>query len=506
MARRPNGQFPTVPAFAQRSGAQRSGAQRSAAQRSAAQRSAAPASRWPRATTTRIALIVFVALVLCFAIILGFIARVTQRQLDADAHALVIAERDTVLEVFDRDGSSGARAVIDAELRVPGPLAMLLIGPANAAIANQALAGNLKRWPIGLATDDRFHKVDLTRGDHMAAEPFAVTGTMLPGGYRLLVGRSLEEEERLTGTLATSLIAAIGLALVMASGISIVLTRIIAARVQRIADVAAAVAAGDLGRRVDVPASGSVDAFDSLGVALNTMLARIESLLDELRSITDGLAHDLRSPLTRMKARIDRLVRFDAEAPDSTAIAAIGIEADALLAMLDNSLEISRLEAGIGRDAFQQLDLAALVNDMAEMYEPLADDNGVKLTALAALPVPVLAHRELLGRALSNLIDNALRYGASGGSIELTAAPTVVGARLIVADSGPGISTDSRDEALRRFGRLDSARSSSGAGLGLSLAVSIAHLHGGTLRLEANHPGLRVIIDLPGGSEKGSNT
>ncbi len=463
-------------------------------------------SRWPRATTTRIALIVFVALVVSFAVILGFIARVTQRQLDSDAHALVIAERDTVLEVFDRDGSGGARAVIDAELRVPGPLAMLLSGPANGTIANQALAGNLKRWPIGLATDDRFHRVDLVRNGRMSAEPFAVTGTVLPGGYRLLVGRSLEEEERLTGTLTTSLVAAIGLALAMASGISIVLTRIIATRVQRIADVAGAVAAGDLGRRVDVPATGDIDAFDSLGVALNAMLARIESLLDELRSITDGLAHDLRSPLTRMKARIDRLVRFGAETPHGAAIAAIGSEADALLSMLDNSLEISRLEAGIGRDAFQQLDLAALVTDMAEMYEPLAEDNGVELTALAALPVPVLAHRELLGRALSNLIDNALRYGASGGSIEISAAPTVGGARLIVADRGPGITAESRDEALRRFGRLDSARSSSGAGLGLSLAASIAHLHGGTLRLEANHPGLCVIIDLPAGIESGSNT
>jgi signal transduction histidine kinase len=465
-------------------------------------------SRWPRATTTRIALIVFVALVASGAVILGFIARVTQRQLDADAHALIIAERDTVLEVFDRDGSSSARAVINAELRVPGPLAMLLSGPAStpgasgiAPLAEQPIAGNLKRWPIGLATDDRFHDVDLVRDGRMSAEPFAVTGTALPGGYRLLVGRSLEEEERLTSTLTTSLVAAVGLALAMAVGISIVLTRIIADRIQRIADVAGAVAAGDLGRRVDVPTSGSTDAFDSLGVALNAMLARIESLLDELRSITDGLAHDLRSPLTRMKARIDRLARSDSETTDSSAIAAIGTEADALLAMLDNSLEISRLEAGIGRDAFQRMDLAALVNDMAEMYEPLADENGVQLTALAALPVPVLAHRELLGRALSNLIDNALRYAASGGSIEISAAPTPGGVQLTVSDRGPGITAESREEALRRFGRLDTARSSSGAGLGLSLAASIAHLHGGTLSLEANHPGLRVVINLPGRTE-----
>ena len=178
-------------------------------------------------------------------------------------------------------------------------------------------------------------------------------------------------------------------------------------------------------------------------------------------------------------------------------IAGIGTEADTLLAMLDNSLEISRVEAGIGRDNFVIMDLAALVHDMVEMYEPLAEDNGVRLIALDATPVPVRAHRELLGRALSNLIDNALRYGAAGGSIEVTASPTANGAELIVADRGPGIARTSHDDALRRFGRLDAARSADGAGLGLSLAAAIARLHGGALTLGPNNPGLRVVIDLP---------
>jgi signal transduction histidine kinase len=456
---------------------------------------------WPRATTTRIALIVFVTLVISSAVILGFIARVTQGQLDADAHALIIAERNTILEVFDRDGPAGATAIIEAELRVHGPLVMLLTGPRGTS-PNALVAGNLDRWPLSVPRDNRFHRLDIARRDRPGAEPFATTATALPGGYRLLVGRSLAEERRLTDTLETSLVAAIGLALLLAFGISWVLTRIIAARVRDIAEVAAAVAGGDLSRRVEMPASQNPDAFDQLGTALNAMLARIEMLLDELRSVTDGLAHDLRSPLTRMKARIDRLARGLGEAGDdgaaSTAMAAIGQEADLLLAMLANSLEISRMEAGIGRDAFRPTNLAALVTDMGEMYEPLADENGVQLTILAPPTVPVPAHRELLSRALSNLIDNALRYGASGGSIEVEAVPTAAGVRLSVADRGPGIDAASRDEALRRFGRLDAARSSGGAGLGLSLAAAVARLHGGTLTLHANHPGLKVSLDLPG--------
>jgi signal transduction histidine kinase len=335
----------------------------------------------------------------------------------------------------------------------------------------------------------------LQRTGHESDEPFALTSTHLPGGWHLLVGRSLAEEERLTDTLTTSLVTAIGLALPLALGISLLVTRLIARRIQSIADVAARVAAGDLGSRVAVPDGKPLDAFDSLGLALNAMLARIEALLDELRAVTDGLAHDLRSPLTRMKARIDRLAR--APEPDLAELDAIGTEADALLAMLDNSLEISRLEAGIGREGFEPVDVATLVRDMAEMYEPLADESGVAIEIRAPRPVPVVAHRQLLSRALSNLIDNSLRYAASGGSIILEATPTPTGARLIVGDHGPGIVRFAREEALRRFGRLDQARSAGGAGLGLSLAAAIARMHGGTLILSGNDPGLKVTIDLP---------
>ena len=451
---------------------------------------------WLESTTARISLLVFFALILSSALLIGFIARVTQDQLDADARRLVTSERNAIVQMYKREGLGGASALIIAELRIPGSVAIMLDDPDGALVA-----GNIRVWPDGLAADDQVRRFDLMRDGAASAERFAVISTALPRGYRLLVGRSLEEEERLFATLKTSLVTAIGLALTLALGISFLLTRIVAERVQNIANVAGAVEAGDLSRRVVVTRHGAGDAFDSLGTALNTMLARIEALLDELRSITDGLAHDLRSPLTRMKARIDRLARANSDGSGAdtagTEIAGIGAEADALLTMLDNSLEISRAEAGIGRDNFVQMDLAALITDMVEMYEPLADDNGVRLTARVAAPVPVLAHRELLGRALSNLIDNALRYGASGGVIEVSARTLDDGVRLTVADRGPGIAKARREDALRRFGRLDAARSASGAGLGLSLAVAIARLHGGALTLRENSPGLKVSMTVP---------
>jgi signal transduction histidine kinase len=295
--------------------------------------------------------------------------------------------------------------------------------------------------------------------------------------------------------LNASLVAAIGLSLALAIGFSALITRVTARRIQAIADVTSAAAGGDLSQRVPVPGGEPRDAFDSLGISLNTMLAQIEALVEELRALTDGLAHDLRSPLTRMKARIDHLQR-SGDASEAE-LAAIGLEADTLLAMLENSLAISRAEAGMGRDQFVPTDLAALARQMVEMYEPLADDNGIKLTIDAPATVEVRANGALLSRALANLIDNALRYAPNGRTIDVAVQAVPAGALLRVADHGPGILPARRETALRRFGRLDSARSATGAGLGLSLAASIARLHGGTLTLGDNQPGLRVDIILP---------
>jgi signal transduction histidine kinase len=238
-----------------------------------------------------------------------------------------------------------------------------------------------------------------------------------------------------------------------------------------------------------------------MGQAFNVMLARVESVLDELRAVTDGLAHDLRSPLTRLKARIDKLQQ--GSVIDAADLEAVSTEAESLLGMLDTSLEITRAEAGIGRDRFEVVDLSQMVADLADMYGPLAEDAGVELAVQSGLTrVTALAHRQLLGRALANLIDNALRYGAIGKRIELAAERTDGGAQLVVGDHGPGIPTTQRREALRRFGRLDAARGRQGqrlqgAGLGLSLAAAVARLHGGTLTLADNKPGLQVAIDLP---------
>ncbi len=440
-----------------------------------------------RTTTVQIAVIVFAALLLTSALLLTFIGRLTQEQLYSDARTSVTRERDALVADIAREGLQASAQVIAAESNLPGTI-ILLTAPDGTIVG-----GNLAAWPDGLGARRGFANITVARPG--GNEPFGVATTTLADGHRLLLGRSLASEARLTQSLRTTLITAIGLALILALITSFILARLISARVQNIADVAGAVAAGDLGRRVDEPALGGGDAFDAMARALNAMLGRIEALIGEIRMVTDGLAHDLRSPLTRLKARIDRLARGEGDISED--VAAIGTEADALLAMLEASLELSRIEAGIGRDAFVMLDVAALVRDLAEMYEPLAEDNGVALRINAAGPLAVSGHRNLLSRALANLIDNALRYGNAGGIIEVAARATNEGTAISVSDRGPGIATVNHGEALRRFGRVDAARRAGGVGLGLSLAAAIARLHGGTLTLIDNRPGLKVVIDLP---------
>jgi signal transduction histidine kinase len=215
--------------------------------------------------------------------------------------------------------------------------------------------------------------------------------------------------------------------------------------------------------------------------------------------VTDSMAHDLRSPVSRMKARLEQGLGRTNDAGAQAAMADAIEEADSLNRLLDTALEISRAEAGIGRDQFTRFALHPTFEDMAEVYGPLAEDRGFAIAVDSSPGLDIFAHRELLVRALSNLVDNALKYAAGGSTIRIGArqfdSNTI---ELTVGDDGPGLTEEQMAEATRRFVRLDPARGGTGAGLGLSLVETIAHLHGGTMHLESNPPqGLLVRLTLP---------
>jgi signal transduction histidine kinase len=265
-------------------------------------------------------------------------------------------------------------------------------------------------------------------------------------------------------------------------------------RVRAIDDVAARIAAGDLSRRIET--RDTDEPFDRLGGSLNAMLARIEALVEELRLVTDGLAHDLRSPLMRIRVSLDRAVGELAGHPGRQAIKAISQEIEGMLRMTAGTLEISRTEAGIGRENFETFDLSALVSDLCEMYQPLAEEQGLSIAVEKPPALTYFGNRELIGQAVSNLIDNAIKYGASGGAVRIGAEDRDSSVQLWVADRGAGIPAARRDEAMRKYGRLDEARTSEGSGLGLALVRAVARLHGGDLLIEDNEPGLRAVIVL----------
>ena len=320
--------------------------------------------------------------------------------------------------------------------------------------------------------------------------------TIRPAGEQWLVtGRVLDDWERAQRTIERALLLAMLLAVVLGVAGGLVLTRYVSRRLDHIAGAVDAVAAGDLNRRVEAVGG---DAFDRLAHRINGMLDRIDRLMGELRVVTDSVAHDLRSPIARLRARAETALTAEDPAQRDAALSGLIPETDLVMRMLGVLLEISRTEAA-SRDAFARIAPAVLIEEIADLYEPVAEEAGLAFDVAVAEPppAPMPLHRELLSQAIANLIDNAMRHAASGGSIALGLAVEAGALRITVADRGPGIAVEDRAEALRRFGRLDTARSLPGAGLGLALVEAVARLHGGTLELAGNDPGLAATLVLP---------
>ena len=326
----------------------------------------------------------------------------------------------------------------------------------------------------------------------------------LPGGYRLIVGRDIEDRRELSRLILNTMLWGLGAMALVGIGGGYWVSRKLLTRIDGLAATTRTIMAGDLAGRL--PVSGSGDELDRLSQSVNLMLARIEQLMAGLREVSDNIAHDLKTPLNRLRNRVEEALR---EPQDETAYRDVLErtieEADGLIKTFNALLSIARLEAGAGGENRDTLDMAALVQDVAELYEPVAEERGIALKAQAADPIIIHGDRQLLGQALANLIDNALKYGAPSAGAGNGYAPEVDVqadarggvARIVVSDRGPGVPDTERDHVLSRFVRLEESRSEPGSGLGLSLVAAVARLHGGKLRLEDNEPGLRVVLSLP---------
>jgi signal transduction histidine kinase len=251
---------------------------------------------------------------------------------------------------------------------------------------------------------------------------------------------------------------------------------------------------GDLGRRV--PVRGSGDEFDRLAASMNAMLDRIEELMVGMRTVTDSIGHDLRSPLTRLRSRLERIQPSETSPTerDQALDDALG-DIDATLDLLNRLLEIARAESGLQREQMTKIDVASVAVDVAELYDPTAEEAGLSIEATADQPVMLMGHGELLAQAVSNLVDNATKYARQHVRVEVSLADGSV--TVSVVDDGPGIPEEDRERAIQRFVRLDPSRTGRGSGLGLSLVAAVARLHGGSLVLSDAEPGLRADMVMP---------
>jgi signal transduction histidine kinase len=453
-----------------------------------------------RTTAFKLTLVYLAIFILFAASLLGYFALNTRRLITEQITATVNGEISGLSEQYAQGGIRRLVIVVDLRSRRPGSSLYLVTTPTG-----EGLAGNVGSLEPGILDhpgwlETNYRRLDAPEGsDHRAL----VEVVQLPGGFHLLVGRDLEERERLFGIIANAGQWSLALVIVLGLVGGFFVSRRVLSRIDAMTGTAQTIMAGDLSGRL--PVAGTGDELDRLADNVNAMLDRIEALMRGLKEVSDNIAHDLKTPLTRLRNRCEQALRHSASDADyRAALEATIAESDELIRTFDALLMIARAESGQARDNMTEFDAAEIARDVGELYEPLADEKGIALKVEAPAAAPVRGNRELVSQALANLVDNAIKYAGPDVKINGAVAEIVVGAgndgeriTLSVADHGPGIPDADRGRVVERFVRLEQSRSEPGSGLGLSLASAVARLHGGELKLEDNHPGLRSTIALP---------
>jgi signal transduction histidine kinase len=461
-----------------------------------------------RTTAFRLTLVYLFLFALFAASLLGYFAWNTRRMITEQITTTVNGEVSEITELYGRRGLHGLFLAIENRALRPGANLYLVTTPTG-----QMIAGNVGSLAPGVMGTTGWSETAYRRMDEEdnAYHRALVNVTQLSGGFRLLVGRDLEERRRLFGIVARAAQWSILVVVVLGIGGGIFVARRVLQRIDAMTGTAQRIMAGDLSDRLPVGRSG--DELDRLASNLNAMLERIEALMMGLKEVSDNIAHDLKTPLTRLRNRAEEaLAKSGCEADYRAALERTIEESDGLIRTFNALLMIARAESGQARGNMDDFDATEVAEGIHELYEPLAEDGGMSLR-LKTAPTPLHGNRELIGQALANLVENAIKYGRpaepkpaepKGSVVSLDARQILIEARregdqvlLSVTDHGPGIPESERKHAMERFVRLDSSRSQPGSGLGLSLASAVATLHGGELRLGDSYPGLVATLVLP---------
>jgi signal transduction histidine kinase len=462
-------------------------------------------SKLLRTTAFRLTLLYLVVFALFAVFLLGYFALNTRRLVNEQIVATVNDELQLLQGVYNQAGIRRLVGAVDVRSHRPGSSLYLVTTPMG-----EGLAGNVGSLEPGVLESEGWIETAYRRLEEPgSAEHNALVRVVrLPGGIRVLVGRDLDERGRMLHIVALAGRWSVAIVIVLGIIGGIFVSRRVLKRVDAMTGTAQTIMAGDLSGRLSVIGSG--DEFDRLAHNLNAMLERIESLMRGLKEVTDNIAHDLKTPLTRLRNRCEAALRTASSEAEFRRVLEDTIEeSEGLIRTFDALLMIARAESGEVREGMAEFDVAEVARDVGELYEPLAEDKGLTLEVEAKQQAAVKGNRELVSQALANLVDNAIKYAApstpeySGavngerGGILVKADTEQDRIVLTVSDHGPGIPQDDRSRVVGRFVRLERSRSLPGCGLGLSLVSAVARLHGGELKLEDNAPGLRARISLP---------
>lgn len=450
-----------------------------------------------RTTTVRLTAI-FIALFVVFSILLlAFIAYQSSIQIQEQQAAAIDRQVQLLQRIDERQGIRGIVFAVARLSSQPGP-GIYYLGDTSGL----QIAGNVSTFPSNVLETNGIFSFNYERDPAYPGDTdqgYAVVRSLvLDSGLRLIVGRDVVERRGFTNIVFQGFFLAVAGILAFSVLAGIIMARRVLRRIDTINATSTKIMSGNLSERI--PVTRRNDEFDVLATSLNAMLDRIEALMQGLKEVTDNVAHDLKTPLTRIRTRAEAALRGDGSA-QRQALETTLTESDQLIRTFNALLMIARAEAGAPSGAAADVDVSAVAADVAELYEPAAEEAGMTLDTAIAPDVHLRGNRELIGQALVNLIENALKYyePVEGRAGHITIGVRTEAGRVLieVGDNGPGIPPEDRDRVVERFVRLEKSRTEPGSGLGLSLVAAVAQLHHGSFRIEDNAPGVRAVIDLP---------
>lgn len=426
--------------------------------------------------------------------VFGYVYWITAGHLSQQFEQSVSSEGSSLLETHNRAGRDGLAKLIEARVEdrhFDEWVYLLLDGSLN------KIAGNVPAWP------PEFRGADGSGNFSLPPEPsksrraqFRGTYQTLPDGSHLLIGRTVADLDKLGNTISIALFAAAALFLVLAAAAALSTSRRSVARIEAINATSRQIMRSGLGERI--PLRGTRDEWDELAANLNSMLERIQELAEWNRQVSDNVAHDLRTPLTRLRGRLEKACTQEPGLSGYRELVSGTLgELDEILKTFSSLLRISQIETRNRTAGFGRVELTEIAREVVDLFDPTAEEKAVRLQLLADGPLSITGDRDLLFDAISNLVDNAIKHGGERGEVTVTVLRGPDGPVLKIADRGPGIPIEERKNVLRRFYRLERSRKRAGNGLGLSLVAAVVQLHNGRIAMTDNAPGLNVEVHFP---------